>query len=335
MDIYGTLGPSCAEGPILVQMFQNGMTGIRLNLSHISLPEAADQIKMLHEAAEEAGVKPQLLIDMQGPELRVGRMSAPIWLENGGSVYLSAKPEKNSILISKEVFLSIESGQELLLDDGKLLIEAVSKNENHIKARVIRGGVLAGRKSIALLGKTIDMPPMTADDLANIREAKNYGVTAVMQPFVRNREDLMAVRSALDEAGSPDIRLFAKIENTDGVRDIDELIPAADEIVIARGDLGNAVPLPTLPAVQKRLAKKCREAGKPFMVVTQMLASMEKNPVPTRAEVSDIFNAVLDGAASVMVTGETAAGRYPAETIRYLAETVRAAEQYMKETKET
>lgn len=335
MDIYGTLGPSCAEGPILVQMFQNGMTGIRLNLSHISLPEAADQIKMLHEAAEEAGVKPQLLIDMQGPELRVGRMSAPIWLENGGSVYLSAKPEKNSILISKEVFLSIESGQELLLDDGKLLIEAVSKNENRIKARVIRGGVLAGRKSIALVGKTIDMPPMTADDLANIREAKNYGVTAVMQPFVRNREDLMAVRTALDEAGSPDIRLFAKIENMDGVRGIDELIPAADEIVIARGDLGNAVPLPTLPAVQKRLAKKCREAGKPFMVVTQMLASMEKNPVPTRAEVSDIFNAVLDGAASVMVTGETAAGRYPAETIRYLAGTVRAAEQYMKETKDT
>jgi pyruvate kinase len=314
-------------------MFQNGMTGIRLNLSHISLPEAADQIKMLHEAAEEAGVKPQLLIDMQGPELRVGRMSAPIWLENGGSVSLSAKPEKNSILISKEVFLSIESGQELLLDDGKLLIEAVSKDENRIKARVIRGGVLAGRKSIALVGKTIDMPPMTADDLANIREAKNYGVTAVMQPFVRNREDLMAVRGALDEAGSPDIRIMAKIENMDGVRDIDELIPAADEIVIARGDLGNAVPLPTLPAVQKRLAKKCREAGKPFMVVTQMLASMEKNPVPTRAEVSDIFNAVLDGAASVMVTGETAQGRYPAETIKYLTETVRAAEQYLEEMK--
>lgn len=335
MDIYGTLGPSCAEVSILAQMFENGMTGIRLNLSHISLPEAADQIKMLHEAAEEAGVKPQLLIDMQGPELRVGRMSAPIWLENGGSVYLAAKPEKNSILISKEVFLSIESGQELLLDDGKLLIEAVSKDENRIKARVIRGGVLAGRKSIALVGKTIDMPPMTADDLANIREAKNYGVTAVMQPFVRNREDLMAVRTALDEAGSPDIRIMAKIENMDGVRDIDELIPAADEIVIARGDLGNAVPLPTLPAVQKRLAKKCREAGKPFMVVTQMLASMEKNPVPTRAEVSDIFNAVLDGAASVMVTGETAAGRYPAETIRYLSGTVRAAEQYMKEMKDT
>ncbi len=333
MDIYGTLGPSCAEVDILAQMFSNGMTGIRLNLSHTSLSEAAERIGMLHEAAAMAGVAPQLLIDMQGPELRVGRMPAPIWLENGGKAFLVTRPEKNGILISKEVFLSIESGQELLLDDGKLLIKAVSANEDRIEARVLRGGILAGRKSIALVGKNVSLPAMTADDLANIREAKNYGVTAVMQPFVRSREDLMKVRSALDEAGSPDIRLFAKIENMDGVHKIDELIPAADEIVIARGDLGNAVPLPELPGVQKKLAKKCREAGKPFMVVTQMLASMEKNPVPTRAEVSDIFNAVLDGAASVMVTGETAAGRYPAETIRYLTETVRAAEHYLEEMK--
>ncbi len=334
MDIYGTLGPSCAEVDILAQMFSNGMTGIRLNLSHTSLPEAAERIGMLHEAAAMAGVAPQLLIDMQGPELRVGRMPAPIWLENGGKAFLVTRPEKNGILISKEVFLSIESGQELLLDDGKLLIKAISANEDRIEARVLRGGILAGRKSIALVGKNVSLPAMTADDLANIREAKNYGVTAVMQPFVRSQEDLIKVRSALDEAGSPDIRLFAKIENMDGVRRIDELIPAADEIVIARGDLGNAVPLPELPGVQKKLAKKCRESGKPFMVVTQMLASMEKNPVPTRAEVSDIFNAVLDGAASVMVTGETAAGRYPAETIRYLTETVRAAESYMKEIEE-
>ena len=333
MDIYGTLGPSCAEVSILAQMFENGMTGIRLNLSHTSLPEAAERIEMLHEAAAMSGVKPKLLIDMQGPELRVGRMPAPIWLENGGRAFLVTRPEKNGILISKEVFLSIEKGQELLLDDGKLLLAVTAVNEDRIEARVIRGGILAGRKSIALVGRQVQLPAMTADDLANIREAKNYGVTAVMQPFVRNREDLMAVRTALDEAGSPDIRIMAKIENMDGVRDIDELIPAADEIVIARGDLGNAVTLPGLPAVQKRLAKKCREAGKPFMVVTQMLSSMEKNPVPTRAEVSDIFNAVLDGAASVMVTGETAQGRYPAETIKYLTETVRAAEQYLEEMK--
>ncbi len=335
MDIYGTLGPSCADEEMLAQMFSCGMTGIRLNLSHTSLDEAAETIGMLHDAAAKAGVKPQLLIDMQGPEVRVGRLPAPIWLEKDGRAYFVTRPERNGILISKEVFQSIEEGQELLLDDGKLLVRAVNVDQDRIEARVLRGGILAGRKSLAIAGRSVSLPAMTADDRENIQKAKKYGVTAVMQPFVRNREDLMAVRTALDEAGSPDIRLFAKIENMDGVRDIDELIPAADEIVIARGDLGNAVPLPTLPAVQKRLAKKCREAGKPFMVVTQMLASMEKNPVPTRAEVSDIFNAVLDGAASVMVTGETAAGRYPAETIKYLAGTVRAAEQYMKETKDT
>ena len=149
-----------------------------------------------------------------------------------------------------------------------------------------------------------------------------------MQPFVRCREDLDALRKELNRHGGEAIRIFAKIENREGVARLSELLPAADEIVIARGDLGNSGPLWELPALQKRIAAACRGAGKPFMVVTQMLASMERSPVPTRAEVSDIFNAVLDGAASVMVTGETAVGAWPAETIRYLTRTAREAENY-------
>ncbi|MCR5294374.1 MAG: pyruvate kinase [Lachnospiraceae bacterium] len=333
MEIYATLGPSCADEATLLQMFRNGMTGIRLNLSHTSLKESEDSIEMLQAAAAKAGLAPRLLMDMQGPELRVGRLPAPIWLENGRKAFLVTRPEKNGILISKEVFRSIESGQELLFDDGKLLLKALSVNEDRIEARVFRGGVLAGRKSIALKGKSVHLPAMTEDDLSNIREAGRYGVTDVMQPFVRSPEDLQKVRAALCDAGSPDIRIMAKIENREGVAGIDQLFPAADEIVIARGDLGNAVTLPGLPAVQKRLAGKCRKAGKPFMVVTQMLFSMERNPLPSRAEVSDIFNAVLDGASSVMLTGETASGRYPAEAVRYLAETVREAERYMEEMK--
>jgi pyruvate kinase len=167
---------------------------------------------------------------------------------------------------------------------------------------------------------------MTQADLENIRRAKEFGVTAVMQPFVRSKEDLMEVRSALNEAGCSNIRLFAKIENLNGLSKLDELIPCCDEIVIARGDLGNAMQLWELPAAQKRIAAACRKAGRDFMVVTQMLDSMTHRQVPTRAEVSDIFNAVLDGAASVMVTGETAAGDYPDLVIRYLANTVREAE---------
>ena len=168
-------------------------------------------------------------------------------------------------------------------------------------------------------------------DVENIRIAASCGVTGVMQPFVRSRRDLETVRRALDENGGANIRLFAKIENQMGLERLPEFLETADEIVIARGDLGNAMPLWELPAAQKRIEAQCRKAGKPFMVVTQMLASMEQNPVPTRAEVSDIFNAVADGAAAVMVTGETAVGKWPVEVIRYLSNTVQAAERFLQE----
>ena len=198
-------------------------------------------------------------------------------------------------------------------------------------ATVLRGGMLASRKSIALPGLDLHLPPLTAADRDNLALAREYGVTGVMQPFVRCRADLQALREALDENGGTEIRIFAKIENREGVAHLEELLPAADEIVIARGDLGNSGPLWELPALQKTIAAACRSAGKPFMVVTQMLASMERSPVPTRAEVSDIFNAVLDGAASVMLTGETAVGAYPVDAIRYLAQTVREANNYVNE----
>ena len=195
-----------------------------------------------------------------------------------------------------------------------------------VLGKVLRGGKLRGRKSIALPGVTIHPPTLTLKDMDNLAVATNYGVTGVMQPFVRDAKDLKNVKRALKKAGAEHIRLFAKIENMEGVAQLEELLPYADEIVIARGDLGNAVPLWELPKLQKQIAATCRAAEKPFMVVTQMLTSMEKNLVPTRAEVSDIYNAVCDGASSVMVTGETAVGDHPVEVIRYLANTVRSYE---------
>lgn len=324
-DIYGTLGPSCSDTDTLEAMFRAGMTGVRLNLSHITLPQAAGQIKSLHAAAKRCGVTARLLIDMQGPELRLGELAAPRTLSNGEEVLLG----QGGIPIPALVQPHLVKGQQVLLDDGKLLLCVSQRRDCAALARVIRGGVLCSRKSIALPGAPLCLPTMTPSDLDNIRLAMEYGVTGVMQPFVRTREDLAAVRRALDGACAQSVRLFAKIENLDGVAHLDELIPCADEIVVARGDLGNALPLWELPGVQKRIAARCREMRRPFMVVTQMLASMEQNPVPTRAEVSDIFNAVLDGAASVMVTGETAVGAYPVETIAYLANTVRAACDYL------
>lgn len=358
IDIYGTLGPSCSDYETLKEMFSLGMTGVRLNLSHVTLPQSAARIAVMQKAAADAGVKPQLLIDMQGPELRVGRFETPVTLTDGGDALLVPPPKGGDALpggasanegalpggggtadaplipVPQLIVPYLKPGQEVLLDDGKLLLSVTGpasgalSGSGAVRARVLRGGVLIERKSIALPGAHIYPPTLTETDLLNLLIAKNYGVTAVMQPFVRNRKDLETVRGVLDGADEKHIRLFAKIENTDGAAKLEELLPAADEIVIARGDLGNAVPLWELPGVQKNIAARCLAAGKPFMVVTQMLASMEEKPVPTRAEVSDIFNAVLDGAASVMVTGETAAGRYPAEVIRYLVNTVRAAERF-------
>ena len=212
--------------------------------------------------------------------------------------------------------------------DRKILTEMFREGmDGDVRLRVVRGGVLESKKSVALPGWFIKAPAMTDKDREQIRRAKEFGVTAVMQPFVRGRDDLMEVRAALDEAGCEDVRLLAKIENMDGIEKLDELIPCCDEIVIARGDLGSAMDLWELPAAQKRIAAACRKAGRDFMVVTQMLDSMMHSKVPTRAEVSDIYNAVLDGAASVMVTGETAAGEYPVDVIRYLYRTVRTAER--------
>lgn len=317
IEIYATLGPACASTETLCEMLDQGMTAVRLNLSHGNLQEAEPYLEMLREASLRCGKQPGLVIDLQGPELRISALRKPMTLRALDRIALDFVPPA--------VREKILPGQEILLDDGKLLLHALPDG----RAEVLRGGVLRSQKSIALPGLEIRMPALTEADRENIALAVQYGVSGVMLPFVRGREDLEELRAALCEHGGEEIRVLAKIENLEGVENLPELLPAADEIVIARGDLGNAVPLWELPAVQKRIAALCREKRKAFMVVTQMLASMEHSPVPTRAEVSDVFNAVLDGASSVMLTGETAAGEYPVEAVTYLCRCVREAQNYV------
>ena len=326
VKIYGTIGPACKDKEILKRMFQEGMDGVRLNLSHTSLEEASPLIESFHSAARECGLNAELLIDMQGPELRIGDMNAPFSLITGDLIGIEDIPFPEDV---KAVLRDGDPGQEILLDDGKILLRTEFPSQPHgIKLRVVRGGLLESRKSVALPGCTFHTPAMTENDRNQIKRARAYGVTAVMQPFVRSREDLIEVRDVLERSGCKDVRLLAKIENRDGIDKLKELIPHCDEIVIARGDLGNAMELWELPAAQKYISSVCREAGRDFMVVTQMLDSMIHRQVPTRAEVSDIFNAVLDGASSVMVTGETASGEYPVLAMRYLCRTVREAESF-------
>ena len=321
LTLFGTLGPACADREILRQMLAAGMDGVRLNLSHMTLRQASPWLEELQAAAALEGTAPLLLVDLQGPELRLGDLPEAVALSAGDPVVLG----REGLPVPECVLQALTRGQQLLLDDGRLLLTVQIARPGQALCRVERGGTLRGRKSIALPGVELDVPALTAADLGNISRAGEFGVGGVMQPFVRGPQDLRALRMALESAGAAGVKIYAKLENRRGVAQLESLLPEADEMVIARGDLGNAYPLWELTGVQKDVAALCRAAHKPFMVVTQMLASMEHAPVPTRAEVSDIFNAVLDGASSLMVTGETAVGEYPVQAMDYLARTAKAA----------
>lgn len=334
-QIFATFGPACGSKEILRKMIDAGMTGMRLNLSHTTLSDSASYINAYKEAADEAGVKPQILIDMQGPELRIGdvgqiELEAKKWAifyakesqsNQSSDSRLGALNDMKAVPIPMPVIKAAYAGDEILLDDGKILVEVIAREEENLCVKIVRGGTLRSHKSIKIKDKNVKLPPLTTHDIENIKVAKEYGVTALMQPFVLEGDDLTYVRSVLKEYGAEDVKIFAKIENMLGVKNLESILPEADAIIIARGDLGNDMPLWELPRVQKEIEETCKEKNVPYVVVTQMLSSMETNPVPTRAEVSDIFHAVYHGAWGVMVTGETAVGKYPVEAVRYLANT--------------
>jgi len=324
INLYGTLGPACCEVSVLRELFAQGMTGVRLNLSHVRLSGCQKWIENLFAAAAASGTPTELIIDLQGPELRVGTLNSPVTLVNGESIRLG----EGGISVPEYIFPGLESGQEILFDDGRMMVYVTSAFENYALCHIARGGVLASRKSVALPGRDVRSPIMTQADLENLSRTREYGVTGVMQPFVQSAEELRNVRKAIQQAGASGVKLYAKLENARGVENLTELMPEADEIVIARGDLGNAFPLWELPGIQKDILSTCRKAGKPVMVATQILFTMEHAPVPTRAEVCDIFCAVLDGATSLLVTGETAVGLFPTEVMRFLRLTAQEAFRY-------
>ena len=386
IELFGTLGPSCSEVSVLKEMIEEGMTGMRLNLSHSGLTQAAGLIRNYHDAAAQCGVSPELLIDLQGPELRIGALQRPVELPDGAVFWLAEdRFVKNSVLTgqpaeamnglpvapapndlplvpaAKHILRAMKAGDRVLFDDGAIEAEVIlapdvssatplapegpdvsgatplapeapdvsSAAPLRAQLRVVRGGVLKSRKSLKIVDRSVEGPVLTPQDIQNLQLVREYDVTSVMLPFVRSGRDLRTLRSAMEELGCGDLRIFAKIENREGVAHIEDIIPEADMVVIARGDLGNDVPLWELPGVQIDLGEACKAAGKPFLVVTQLLYSMTERPVPTRAEMSDIFYAVTGGASALMLTNETAAGKYPAAAMRYLLLAAEAAKRRM------
>lgn len=335
MEYYGTLGKACDDKDILRKMFAYGMTGMRLNLAHQSLSEASLELGRVFKAAEAEGVETELLIDLQGPERRIGDLKKPLEVKEGHKIKLGIEEE---VPLSPLVMEALEVGQELLIDDGRVKLEVLKLQEGTVKGapkgeqqlttavcKVLRGGRLISRKNITIVDEAMDAPTLTDADKKQLRLVKQYGVTGVMLPFVRGAGDITLLKEELRKSDADDVRIFAKIESREGYEKIGEIVENSDMIVVARGDLGNAFPLWEVPRVQKEIAQVCRHAGKPFLIATQFLHSMEHSPIPTRAEISDIYNAVQDGASALMLTGETAIGEYPVRAMRYLTKTAKTA----------
>ncbi len=326
MRYFATLGPRTHDAATLKKMFQAGMSGIRLNLSHGDIANAEAWLSSYQQAARACGVDPLLLVDLNGPELRIGKLAFELDLQPGDCFYLEEKENE----IPGLFFDTLEVSDEVLADDGKILLLTKENHDHKARFECLRGGVLANKKSLKIVDKELDLPALSLRDLSNMDQFRKYRVTGVMLPFVRSVADLKILKAELKKRNLEDVEIYAKVESLSGVAQLEDFLDVADEIVIARGDLGNAVPLWELPRLQKEIAAVCRKRNCRFMVVTQMLESMISHPVPTRAEVSDIFNAVLDGASSLMVTGETAVGNYPVAVMEYLVKTAEAALNYLK-----
>lgn len=315
IEIYGTLGPSCCDEDIIKSMLELGMNGMRLNLSHCNLWDKKEWIDAFIKAKTSLKKEADLLIDMHGPELRIECLKEEIDLNENEII------ELNDEYIPSRILKHLEKNDKLLIDDGKIKILVKEVYPSSFKGIVLTAGRLKNRKSIAIVGKSIEGDVLTKNDILNLKEASQYGVTGLMQPFVNDKKALLEVKKVLKELNLEHIKIYAKIENALGVHHLEEIIEECDCIVIARGDLGNAYGLSVLPVICHHIEEICHKKKKPYMVVTEMLNSMHENATPTRAEVSDIFHAVYNGASSIMLTGETAVGKYPIEAMKYFTQT--------------
>ncbi len=322
--IICTLGPSTDNPGVIEQMVKQGMNVARLNFSHGTHEEQLKRINMVKEVRQKLKCPLAILLDTKGPEIRIGMFkNNSAVLQQGQKFTLvcdEIEGDNEKVTVShKNLSTVLKSGDTILIDDGLIELEVEEFKGKDVVCKVINGGRLSNKKSINLPGINLDMPYMTERDREDILFGIKCDVDYIAASFVRNADDVKCVRELLDDNGGKDIKLISKIENNEGVEKIDEILAASNGIMIARGDMGVEIPFERLPAIQKILIKKCYEAGKPAITATQMLESMVHNPRPTRAEVSDVANAIYDGTSAIMLSGETAAGEFPVESVKTMA----------------
>ena len=308
------------------QLYNAGVNVVRMNTAHASEEGIKNIIRNVREVSRHIGI----LIDTKGPEVRTTGCTTPIEYKTGDVVKLFGRPDIDSthdiVNLSYENFAAdIQEGDHVLFDDGALDMLVIGINGPAVIAQVQNDGVLGSHKSVNVPGRHIDLPPLTAKDRKNIMLAIDQDIDFIAHSFVRSAADVRAVQAILDAFNS-DIKIISKIENQEGVDNIDEIIDASYGVMIARGDLGIEVPIEHIPGIQRRIIRKCIEKKKPVIVATQMLHTMINNPRPTRAEVTDIANAVYSSTDALMLSGETASGKYPVEAVQTMAAIAEQAE---------
>ena len=318
--IIATVGPSCSTKEKLDLLIESGVTCFRVNLSHGTKSEKAKYFDLIKSCRLESGIRPTVLADLAGPKIRVSRVKDSIKIQKGERVYISSeKNGKNVIPISEGVkFQTVKKGAKILVDDGKISLEVDKLISNKtLLCKAEFDGTVEQRKGINFPGIELDLPSITDQDKNDLELALSKGADWIALSFVRSSSDYQLLRDIIAKLGFT-TPILAKIEKWEAVKNMSEIIDIFDAVMVARGDLGVELPLEQVPGIQKKVIKKAIKAGKPVVLATQILDSMTQRPVPTRAEVSDIANAILDGADALMVTGETAVGKHPIKVIKVL-----------------
>ena len=330
--VVATLGPATGTREILKKMIEAGVDVFRINFSHANYDEIKKHIKTIRELSEEFGYNTSILADLQGPKLRVGVVAEEVTLEEGDEItFITGTPFEGN---AKEVYMNYEAfpkdvnnGERILLDDGKLIFEVISTDKKkHVHTKVIQGGPLKSKKGVNLPNTNVSLPALTKKDIKDAVFAIEQDVDWIALSFVRHSEDLIELRELIKKHSKYKIPIIAKIEKPEAVENIDKIVAYCDGLMVARGDLGVEVPAQEVPLIQKQLVLCAKRARIPVIIATQMMESMITSLTPTRAEVNDVANSVMDGADAVMLSGETSIGNYPVKVIEKMASIIRSVE---------
>lgn len=329
--IVATLGPATSSKETLTQLGASGVNVFRINFSHADYEDVKERVKIIREINEEKGYNVAILADLQGPKLRVGVMEEGVEVKEGQLFTFTTEKctgtNEKAFMTYQRFPKDVKVGENILVDDGKLLFEVVSTDKDkEVVAKVIVGGPLKSKKGVNLPNTDISLPALTDKDKKDAVFALGLDVDWIALSFVRNPEDLRMLRDLIKQNSQYRVPVIAKVEKPEAVDNIDSLIPYCDGLMVARGDLGVEVPMQDVPLIQKMLVQRAKQARIPVIIATQMMETMIENPVPTRAEVNDVANSIMDGADAVMLSGETSVGKHPVKVIQKMTEIIGSVE---------